>query len=825
MLSTDILKQIERPSRYLGNEVNAVAKDWNTASVRVALAFPDMYEIGMSHLGLSFLYSILNNNDYFLAERVFAPASDLEHLLVERKQPLTSLESDKPLEAFDIIGFSLQYELSYTNVINMLKLGNIPLCASQRDHNRPLVIGGGPCAFNPEPLAEFFDAFLVGDGEEAVIRIAETVKSWKESGGSKRELLSELITIRGIYVPSFFTVRYGRDDRIEAIEPDLPGYEHVDKSIVSDLNEIPPLLNPVVPFTKIVHDRLRYEISRGCTRGCRFCQAGMIYRPVRERTPETILESIKILLKNTGYLDASLLSLSTGDYSCLEFLMCTLMDELSPFNISISLPSLRAGSLSKEVMSQIKRVRKTGFTLAPEAGTDRLRSVINKGITEDEILGTAEKAYRLGWNLLKLYFMIGLPTETSEDVQAIVELSRKALKIGGRNKNVNVSFAQFIPKPHTPFQWHAQESLEDGVHKTEMLKQALRGPGLNPKWNKPAMSRIEGVLARGDRRTARLLLSAYDLGCRFDSWGDHFTYRLWRQAIDNSDPRLAEIALGSRGEREVLPWSHLRCGVSEDYLRREYTKAIHLLPTKDCRDTCHNCGVCDHKNVRMILRDPRKYEYVSPHSPENLQQESFFYRLHFSKTGSARYLGHLEMSYCFQRALKRANLPVCFSLGFHPMPKVSFADALPVGMESLDEVMTIELYEDMDPVQAAESLNRHLPRGLTVTSSHGIKKKGVKIESVRFMVSGNAFFNPEYAREFEESSSFEITIIGKKKNRLVDLKSLVSVLCHSDNSVEFTIDRGNGIYLKPWDVVQNVFRFDDADKERLSFVKAQAIYR
>ena len=712
MLSDILLDRLERPCRYLGNETNVIKKDWEATPVRMALAFPDLYEIGMSHLGMSILYTMLNKLPYALVERVYAPAADFEQLLRERGVELASLESNQPLKRFDILGFSLQYELSFTNVLNMLELAGVPALAAERDEDHPLVIGGGPCSFNPEPVAGFFDAILVGDGEFGVAQILEAVREWKEAKGSKQELLKRLASIRGVYVPSFFTPRYDSSGMLEIMEPMLPGYEFVEKAIVPDLNDIPIPDNPLIPFMKIVHDRLNLEVARGCGRGCRFCQAGMIYRPVRERTPGELLEKARSVLEATGHNDLSLLSLSTGDYSCLEFLITALMEEWSAQKVSVSLPSLRAGALTSEIMRQIKRVRKTGFTIAPEAGTDRLRKFINKGITEQEILDTAQKAFGLGWNLLKLYFMVGLPSETMEDVEEIAVLAQKALRMSPKKKNVNVSVAQFVPKAHTPFQWSAQETLEQGVEKIDLLKRTLRRPGMNVKWNKPAMSAIEGVLARGDRRASGLLMAAHRLGCKFDAWSDSFRYNVWKQAIEETGSWLAERPLKPWSFDRTLPWDHIHSGVKKEFLRAEYEKALEGLPTADCRKVCNDCGVCDHKNVRNVLSkdEPVAGKIVREEEPRT--DVRYRYLIRFSKTGPAKYLGHLEMVSVFHRALRRAGLPLRFSEGFHPMPKVSFPEALPVGIESLDEMMQIELAQPVSSVEIMDVAERHTPPGI-----------------------------------------------------------------------------------------------------------------
>jgi radical SAM family uncharacterized protein/radical SAM-linked protein len=825
MLQTDLIQYVQRPSQYLGNEINAVIKDWQSVSLKVVLAFPDLYQIGMCHQGLPILYHILNQHPKILAERVFAPDLDLETLLLQRRIHLSSLETNTPLTHFDIIGFSLQYELGYTNVLNMLSLSGIPLFASERAEGFPLVIGGGPCAFNPEPVADFFDAILLGDGEEAVMQMAEVIMAWKEGGGSKGELLQALARLQGVYIPSLFRFHYGWDQRLEIIEPVLSGYEHVDKAIVADLDRLPISPNSVVPFTKIVHDRLNLEVARGCTRGCRFCQAGMIYRPVRERNPDLLLETAKKLLEATGYQDLSLLSLSTGDYSCLEYLITSLMDEWSRCNVAVSLPSMRVGTLSEETMRQIKRVRKTGFTLAPEGATERLRLVINKQISEEGLLDTAERAFGLGWNLIKLYFMIGLPTETLQDLEAIPELARKVLHRGGRKNTVNVSFAQFVPKAHTPFQWCAQESLKQGMEKMERLKKLLRGPGLHAKWNSCHMSQVEGLLSRGDRRMAGLLVAALNLGCRFDAWSDHFRFDSWQQAVHLVGPWMSAQALGSRGEDEILPWDHLRAGVRKEYLLKEYGYALQAIPTPDCRKVCHDCGVCNHSTVYNVIQNGQVKAKVAVSEVNQRAGGRYRYRVRFSKTGPARYLGHLEMCGVFDRALRRAGLPVAFSQGFHPLPRRSFAEALPLGLESLDEILELELHQEQPPGLVGEKLNAELPAGLTVLSVEEARPGAGKPVGVEFEVSGElGRLDRERAGAFKAAERFPITLLRKKGLCTVDLKLMVSELIESPEKILFRVTRSNGIHINPWEVFQHIYGLEQEQRRLFSFLKVRQIY-
>jgi len=531
----DILPFVEKPSRYLGSEINIVRKDPSRVKLRFALAFPDLYEIGTSHFGMQILYHILNADPDIAAERVFAPGTDMETILRNTGLPLFSLESRESIRRFDIIGFSLLYELNYTNILTILDLAQIPFLTSERSLNHPLIIGGGPCTCNPEPIADFFDAIVVGDGENVVVEMAGAWLRWKKDVGADREsLLKKWSQIDGVYIPSFFKFRID-DHGIQTVTPRYSNYTKVRRAIVPDLDTIPFPEKPVIPFGKPVHDRLRLEISRGCTRGCRFCQAGMIYRPVRERSPEHLLSLCASSIAATGYEDISLLSLSTGDYGCIIPLMERLMARFASNHVAVSLPSLRAGTLTPELMKLIKKVRKTGFTIAPEAGSQRLRDVINKNISEKDIIDTVKDAFNLGWQVIKLYFMIGLPTETDDDLEALVDLVKKLRKIkgpNGRRGKINVSVATFIPKSHTPFQWAEQISLAESRSKINRLHDQLRLPGIQFKWQNPEVSRLEGLWARGDRRLSRLLISAYKKGCRFDGWSDKFRYRLWQEALE-----------------------------------------------------------------------------------------------------------------------------------------------------------------------------------------------------------------------------------------------------------------------------------------------------
>lgn len=587
-----LLKRVEKPARYTGGEVNSVIKNPAEADVRFAFAFPDTYEIGMSYMGLQILYNILNMQDYVYCERVFAPAMDMEKLMREENVPLFSIETKTPIKEFDILGFTLQYEMSYTNILNMLNLAGIPMMSADRDDSYPLLVAGGPCAFNPEPLADFFDLFLIGDGEEILPAITDLYRKCD----SKKEFLKKACQMTGVYVPSFYDVKYNEDGTVAAY---IKNYENapekVGKCLIDDIEPLPFPTKNIVPFIDVVHDRASVESFRGCTRGCRFCQAGMIYRPVRERKPETILALAEEQLKNTGHEELSLLSLSTSDHSCFEPLALELVKKCAEKHVNLSLPSLRLDSFSFNVLNEIQKYKKSGLTFAPEAGTQRLRNVINKSITEEDIYGAVRKAIELGWKQIKLYFMIGLPTETYEDLDGIAEIAKNILDInyeingrkGGRF-NVTVSVSNFVPKPHTPFQWFGQNTYEEFIEKHKYLSEKLRMKNVTFHYHDSPISVLEAVFARGDRRTGKLLVQAYENGCVFDSWSEFFNMEGWEKAFKQTGLSKDFYATRHRTYDEVMPWDIIDSYISKDFLISENEKSAI---TRDCRSGCVGCGI------------------------------------------------------------------------------------------------------------------------------------------------------------------------------------------------------------------------------------------
>ena len=607
-LSDDILMKIEKPARYIGGEVNAVVKDLQNVDIRFAMCFPDVYEIGMSHLGIQILYDMFNRRDDVWCERVYSPWVALDKVLREEKIPLFALESQDPIRDFDFLGITIQYEMCYTNILQILDLSGIPLHAKDRTEEDPIVIGGGPCAYNPEPIAEFFDMFYIGEGETVYNELLDTYKENKKNGGSRMDFLEKACQIDGIYVPAFYDVTYHEDGTIDQFFPvnkQAPSVIH--KQVVMDVTDTTYPQAPVVPYIKVTQDRVVLEVQRGCIRGCRFCQAGMLYRPTRERDVETLKQYAYHMLKNTGHEEISLSSLSTSDYSELKELVTFLIDNFKNKGINISLPSLRIDAFSLDVMSQVQDIRKSSLTFAPEAGSQRMRNVINKGLTEDDIISGAGQAFEGGWNKVKLYFMLGLPTETEEDMEAIAVLAdkvaRRYYEIPKDQRNgkcqITASSSFFIPKPFTPFQWAPMLNHEDYIERAAIVKHAflnqLNKKSLRYNWHDAEVSVLEGVFARGDRKIASVIEEAYRMGCIYDSWSEQFDNDKWMQAFDNTGIDIGFYNLRERAENEVFPWDFIDIGVTKKFLRREWDRAMKGEVTPNCRMQCSGCGVAKWK--------------------------------------------------------------------------------------------------------------------------------------------------------------------------------------------------------------------------------------
>lgn len=608
-LTPDLLGAVTKPARYTGNEWNVIRKDWSKVSCTVALSMPDVYEVGMSNLGLKILYEVLNRRDDTAAERVYAPWVDMEAAMRERQLPLFSLETFTEIRCFDFLGFSLQYEMIYTNVLNMLDLAGISLRAAERTEDMPFVVGGGPCVYNVEPIADFFDLFVIGEAEEALDELVTVFIRWKEEGRveGRKGFLRRAAAIEGIYVPSFYAPRYAADGRYEGmtvLEPTARPIIY--KRVVQDFDAVAAMEKPVVPYLDIVHNRIMLELFRGCTRGCRFCQAGIAYRPVRERSPERLRALARRLVDATGYDEMSLTSLSSADYSCLGDLVDELMADFSEEKVSFSLPSLRIDSFSIELAHKMQQVRKSGLTFAPEAGTQRMRDVINKGVTEENLLSAVGAAYRQGWKQVKLYFMMGLPTETDEDIIGIADLAKKVVDLyteikGRRGVKVTVSVSCFVPKAYTPFQWFGQETLAEFERKQWLLKDHIRDRSIHYNYHDARVSLLEGVLARGDRRLSAVIEEAWRRGAKFDGWSDQFREEAWREAFSVCGVDPAFYNARTRDFSEALPWDHTSPGVSRAFLTAEWKKAMAAALTPDCRrGDCTGCGVCPRLGVHIV---------------------------------------------------------------------------------------------------------------------------------------------------------------------------------------------------------------------------------
>ncbi len=593
-----LLAKVQKPARYTGGELNSVVKNKADVKLRYAFCFPDSYEIGMSHLGMKILYSLVNERADAWCERVFAPWEDMEALLRENGMPLYALESGDALSEFDMIGFTLQYELSYSNVLNMLDLGGVPIRSADRTALTPIVVGGGPCACNPEPMADFFDVFLPGEGEEVTNELIDLLIVHKEKGSDKLTFLREAAKIEGVYVPAFYDVSYHADGTIETVTPKETAPAKVKKRIIADLDSVYYPDKFVVPFIDIVHDRAVAEVFRGCIRGCRFCQAGFIYRPIREKSSSTVNRQAKCLCDSTGYDEVSLCSLSTSDYTGIESLIPKMFEWALPEKINVALPSLRVDNFSEELMEELKKVRKSGLTFAPEAGTQRLRDAINKNVTEEEVLKTSAQAFRGGWTSVKLYFMMGLPTETLEDIAGIADLAQKVVnefyknpdKPKGKGVTVSISVASFVPKPFTPFQWEPQDTMEQLVLKQKHLMENVHTRKIQVSWHQSRTSFLEGVFARGDRKLCNVIESAWRKGCKFDGWDEYFLFDKWMEAFEENGIDPAFYSNRRRAFSEILPWDHLDYGIRKAFLEEENKKAHESVTTPHCRQKCAACG-------------------------------------------------------------------------------------------------------------------------------------------------------------------------------------------------------------------------------------------
>ncbi len=804
---TDLLENVQKPGRYVGGEWNAVKKDPATVDLKIALAFPDLYEVGMSYLGQKILYHLLNSHPKYLAERVFAPWPDFEAELRRKNYPLFSLENKIPLTNFDVLGFSLLYELNFSNILTILSLGKIPFLAADRDLSYPLVIGGGPAAFNPEPVAPLFDLFLIGDGEQAFLEIAAALQEFKSQDVPKERRLKDLSEVKGVYVPSLTT-------------------GSVQKRVLFPFEDVPFPEDILVPNIQIIFDRVSMEVARGSPQNCRFCQARQLYFPVRSKSPQAVKQTILRSVANTGYEDVSLSALSVGDYPCLPEVILDLMQHLDSRKVALSLSSLRPKALTKEIAENIIRVRKTGFTLVPEAGTDRLRRVINKHLSDEDIWEAVENAFSHGWRKIKLYFMLGLPTEKPEDIQGIVSLVEEIIRIGYRilkkSPQINLSVASFIPKPHTPFQWVAMTAEDELDAKHRYLKSRLRKYRfVHFKEHGLKNSVLEAVFSRGDRRLTPVLITAWQAGARFDSWKDSFDFSLWENAFQKNRLDYRQY-LAAIDRKSVLPWDFISTGLKKSHLLSELDLALAEKCSPPCApEMCKDCQGCDfgYRSEDISDRDQEKLEGVW-HQIGQPTETIHRYRLTYAKTGDARYTSHIELSLILQRGIRRAGISTEFSQGYHPKMLLSFIPALALGMEGKEELMEFKSRFDFEPDEFLSALNEKLPPGVKALKFMKVDKAAGSLnEQLECLVYSLSFSDTAFQKtltgNYPEGTDGRLAALRFAEDRIInsdlgtgDSSKYMIWIDQASHKIYFSIFLNRGKPPRIQELVKSLFEID-----------------
>lgn len=855
-IEKEFLPYVNKPGRYTGNEYNVVRKELNSLEVRVALAFPEIYELGMSYVGYDILYHILNSQPDVWAERVYAPWLDAEEVLRKKQIPLFSLESRTPLIEFDWIGFTLQYELTYSTFLNMLDLSGIPLRAENRHEKWPLIIGGGPSVNNPEPIVAFFDVFLIGDGEEAVLEICEAVKKYKKEKLSKQDCLKILSKIQGVYVPSFYQVfsnRFGEFQEIRAKSNDLP--KSIKKRIIPELHTKNYPLKPLVPLIEVTHDRLSLEIMRGCTEGCRFCNAGMIYRPLRQRTVDDIINITQQAIHSTGYKEVSLLSLNSSDYDDLKWLMAKEKMLLSEDKISFTFPSLRLDGLTPEMVDFVQTFKKSGFTFAPEAGSQRLRNVINKNIREEHILETLQLVLQNGWQLVKFYFIIGLPTEKEQDLQAIVDLVHKCRDMAKKFGDVrfNISISPFSPKPHTPFQWEKQDAPEELERKSLLIRHQLSADNINVTWRDGYLSSLETVFTRGGRELGNVLEEAWQNGSKFDGWNEGFNWQIWENAFNKFNIHWKKY-LNPISISVFLPWDHIDIGISKSFLQKEKFRAYEGKLSQDCKDyICLGCGL-NRKEFEHLVNCYKKkppstksekysasinsssarelpqtisYGRSAKKIPITIQPIKKRIRLRYSKIGLSRFISHLDIARLFDRTARRAQISLVYSQGFTPRPRMSFGPPLALGIASIAEYVDVEAEMGYEH-DIQMKLNQVLPEGIQILMQKIIYAKVPSLASIINRATYETFledFELPYAwiQEWFSQEKIMVERIVKEEVKRFEIKPFISNIELQENKLYITLDAKGDRMAKITEVLDSLFGMRNVDS-RLFFTQRTGQY-